>query len=599
MDPSRIRNFSIIAHIDHGKSTLADRLLEKTATLTHKQMQEQVLDSMDLERERGITIKAHAVRMNYQASDGEIYQFNLIDTPGHVDFTYEVSRSLAACEGAVLVVDATQGVEAQTVSNLLLAMNNDLTIIPVLNKIDMPAAQVDSVKQQVLDLLGGDEDEIISISAKAGMGIDDVLEAVVKRIPPPAGRRELPLRALIFDSLYDQYRGVICFIRVVDGTVRKGQKVRFFSTGVTYDVEEVGTLVLDRVATPELQAGEVGYLTANIKELDEAGVGDTIMDAVDQEVEPLPGYQPLKAMVFSGIYPVNPEDYEMLRDALERLKLNDAAFSFEPETSPALGFGFRCGFLGLLHMEIIQERLDREYQVEIITTIPNVRYEVVKKTGEVIEVENPSLLPPTVEIEQVREPILSVQILVPSDYIGAVMKICNDRRGLYLNTEYLDGSRAILSFELPLSEVVIDFYDRLKSSTRGYASFDYEHKEMRAGPLAKLDILINGEPLDALSAIIHRDNAQVWGRKFCLKLKELIPRQMFEVIIQGAMGNKIIAREVVRPFRKNVIAKCYGGDITRKRKLLEKQKEGKRRAKQFGKVEIPQEAFLAALKMED
>jgi len=599
MDPSRIRNFSIIAHIDHGKSTLADRLLEKTATLTHKQMQEQVLDSMDLERERGITIKAHAVRMNYQASDGEIYQFNLIDTPGHVDFTYEVSRSLAACEGAVLVVDATQGVEAQTVSNLLLAMNNDLTIIPVLNKIDMPAAQVDSVKQQVLDLLGGDEDEIISISAKAGMGIDEVLEAVVKRIPPPAGRRELPLRALIFDSLYDQYRGVICFIRVVDGTVRKGQKVRFFSTGVTYDVEEVGTLVLDRVATPELQAGEVGYLTANIKELDEAGVGDTIMDAVDQEVEPLPGYQPLKAMVFSGIYPVNPEDYEMLRDALERLKLNDAAFSFEPETSPALGFGFRCGFLGLLHMEIIQERLDREYQVEIITTIPNVRYEVVKKTGEVIEVENPSLLPPTVEIEQVREPILSVQILVPSDYIGAVMKICNDRRGLYLNTEYLDGSRAILSFELPLSEVVIDFYDRLKSSTRGYASFDYEHKEMRAGPLAKLDILINGEPLDALSAIIHRDNAQVWGRKFCLKLKELIPRQMFEVIIQGAMGNKIIAREVVRPFRKNVIAKCYGGDITRKRKLLEKQKEGKRRAKQFGKVEIPQEAFLAALKMED
>ena len=599
MDVSRIRNFSIIAHIDHGKSTLADRLLEKTATLTQKQMQEQVLDSMDLERERGITIKAHAVRMNYRANDGEIYQINLIDTPGHVDFTYEVSRSLAACEGAVLVVDATQGVEAQTVSNLLLAMNNDLTIIPVLNKIDMPAAQVDSVKQQVLDLLGGEEDEIISISAKAGLGIDDVLEAVIERIPPPSGRREAPLRALIFDSLYDQYRGVICFIRVVDGVVRKGQKVRFFSTGVTYDVEEVGTLVLDRVATPELQVGEVGYLTANIKELDEAGVGDTIMDADEQEVVPLPGYQPLKAMVFSGIYPVNPEDYEVLRDALERLKLNDAAFSYEPETSPALGFGFRCGFLGLLHMEIVQERLDREYQVEIITTLPNVRYEVVKKTGEVIEVENPSLLPPTVEIDQVREPILSVQILVPSDFIGAVMKICNDRRGLYLNTEYLDGSRAILSFELPLSEVVIDFYDRLKSSTRGYASFDYEHKEMRAGPLAKLDILINGEPLDALSAIIHRDKAQIWGRKFCLKLKELIPRQMFEVIIQGAMGNKIIAREVVRPFRKNVIAKCYGGDITRKRKLLEKQKEGKKRAKQFGKVEIPQEAFLTALKMED
>ncbi len=479
MDASRIRNFSIIAHIDHGKSTLADRLLEKTATLTQKQMQEQVLDSMDLERERGITIKAHAVRMNYRAVDGEIYQFNLIDTPGHVDFTYEVSRSLAACEGAILVVDATQGVEAQTVSNLLLAMNNDLAIIPVLNKIDMPAAQVESVKQQVLDLLGGSEDEILCISAKSGLGIDDVLEAVVERIPPPPGELEAPLRALIFDSLYDQYRGVICFIRVVDGALRKGQKVRFFSTGVVYDVEEVGTLVLDRVATPQLQAGEVGYLTANIKELDEAGVGDTIMDAPAQGVEPLPGYQPLKAMVFSGIYPVNPDDYEELRDALERLKLNDAAFSYEPETSPALGFGFRCGFLGLLHMEIIQERLDREYQVEIITTLPNVRYEVLKKNGELIEVENPSLLPPTVEIDEVREPILSVQILVPSDYIGAVMKICNDRRGLYLNTEYLDGSRAILSFELPLSEVVIDFYDRLKSSTRGYASFDYEHKEMR------------------------------------------------------------------------------------------------------------------------
>ncbi len=599
MDASRIRNFSIIAHIDHGKSTLADRLLEKTATLTQKQMQEQVLDSMDLERERGITIKAHAVRMNYQARSGEIYQFNLIDTPGHVDFTYEVSRSLAACEGALLVVDATQGVEAQTVSNLLLAMNNDLAIIPVLNKIDMPAAQVDSVKQQVLDLLGGSEDEILCISAKSGIGIDDVLEAVVERIPAPTGRREAPLRALIFDSLYDQYRGVICFIRVVDGTLRKGQKVRFYSTGVVYEVEEVGTLVLDRVATPELLAGEVGYLTANIKELDEAGVGDTVMNVGGEDVPPLPGYQPLKPMVFSGIYPVNPDVYEELRDALERLKLNDAAFSYEPETSPALGFGFRCGFLGLLHMEIIQERLDREYQVEIITTLPNVRYEVLKKNGELIEVENPSLLPPAVEIDEVREPILSVQILAPSEFIGAVMKICNDRRGHYLNTEYLDGSRAILSFELPLSEVVIDFYDRLKSSTRGYASFDYEHKEMRAGPLAKLDILINGEPLDALSAIIHRDNAPVWGRKLCLKLKELIPRQMFEVIIQGAVGNKIIAREVVRPFRKNVIAKCYGGDITRKRKLLEKQKEGKKRAKQFGKVEIPQEAFLAALKMED
>ena len=599
MDAKRIRNFSIIAHIDHGKSTLADRLLEKTATLTKKQMQAQVLDSMDLERERGITIKAHAVRMNYQAKDQQIYQFNLIDTPGHVDFTYEVSRSLAACEGALLIVDATQGVEAQTVSNLLLAMNNDLTIIPVLNKIDMPAAQVESVKQQVLDLLGGEEDEILCISAKEGIGVEEVLEAVVARIPPPSGTPEAPLRALIFDSLYDQYRGVICFIRVVDGVLRKGQKVRFHSTGMVYEVEEVGTLVLDRVATPELSAGEVGYLTANIKELDEAGVGDTVMESTAVGVEPLPGYQPIKPMVFSGIYPVSPDDYEVLRDALERLKLNDAAFSYEPETSPALGFGFRCGFLGLLHMEIIQERLDREYQVEIITTLPNVRYEVLKRDGTIVEVENPSKLPPAMEIAEVREPILSVQILVPSDYIGAVMKISNDRSGTYLNTEYLDGSRAILSFEMPLSEVVIDFYDRLKSATRGYASFDYEHKEMRAGALSKLDILINGEPLDALSAIIHRDNAPIWGRKLCLKLKELIPRQMFEVIIQGAIGSKIVAREVVRPFRKNVIAKCYGGDVSRKRKLLEKQKEGKKRAKQFGKVEIPQEAFLAALKMED
>ena len=599
MDAKRIRNFSIIAHIDHGKSTLADRLLEKTATLTKKQMQAQVLDSMDLERERGITIKAHAVRMNYQAKDQQIYQFNLIDTPGHVDFTYEVSRSLAACEGALLIVDATQGVEAQTVSNLLLAMNNDLTIIPVLNKIDMPAAQVESVKQQVLDLLGGEEDEILCISAKEGIGVEEVLEAVVARIPPPSGTPEAPLRALIFDSLYDQYRGVICFIRVVDGVLRKGQKVRFHSTGMVYEVEEVGTLVLDRVATPELSAGEVGYLTANIKELDEAGVGDTVMESTAVGVEPLPGYQPIKPMVFSVIYPVSPDDYEVLRDALERLKLNDAAFSYEPETSPALGFGFRCGFLGLLHMEIIQERLDREYQVEIITTLPNVRYEVLKRDGTIVEVENPSKLPPAMEIAEVREPILSVQILVPSDYIGAVMKISNDRRGTYLNTEYLDGSRAILSFEMPLSEVVIDFYDRLKSATRGYASFDYEHKEMRAGALSKLDILINGEPLDALSAIIHRDNAPIWGSKLCLKLKELIPRQMFEVIIQGAIGSKIVAREVVRPFRKNVIAKCYGGDVSRKRKLLEKQKEGKKRAKQFGKVEIPQEAFLAALKMED
>ena len=599
MNLEKIRNFSIIAHIDHGKSTLADRLLEKTATLTTTQMQAQVLDSMDLERERGITIKAHAVRMNYNAADGETYQFNLIDTPGHVDFTYEVSRSLAACEGAILVVDATQGVEAQTVSNLLLAMNNDLTIIPVLNKIDMPAAQVEAVTQQIHDLLGGEEDEILHISAKEGIGVENVLEAVVEQVPAPSGKLDEPLRALIFDSLYDQYRGVICFIRVVDGSIRKGQKIRFHSTGRLYDVEEVGSLVLSRLPTTDIKAGEVGYLVAGIKVLAEANVGDTVVEAEDMEVVPLPGYQPLKPMVFSGIYPINPDDYEILRDALERLKLNDAAFSYEPEVSPALGFGFRCGFLGLLHMEIIQERLDREYHVDIITTLPSVLYEIMTKDGAVIEVENPANLPPSGEIDEVREPILSVQILTPSEYIGAVMRICTDRRGIYLNTEYLDASRAILSFEMPLAEVVIDFYDRLKSVSKGYASFDYDHKEMRAGPLSKLDILINGDPLDALSVIIHRDKAYVWGRQLCAKLKELIPRQMFEVIIQGAVGSKVISREVVKPFRKNVTAKCYGGDVSRKRKLLEKQKEGKKRMKQFGQVEIPQEAFLAALKMED
>ncbi len=597
MDIAQIRNFSIIAHIDHGKSTLADRLLEKTATLTAKQMQEQVLDNMDLERERGITIKAHAVRMHHQAADGRICQFNLIDTPGHVDFTYEVSRSLAACEGAILVVDATQGVEAQTVSNLLLALNSDLVVIPVLNKIDMPAAQVAAVQQQVLDLLGGEAEDILQISAKEGTGVEEVMEAIIDRIPAPTGRQQGPLRALVFDSLYDQYRGVICFIRVVDGLIHKGQKIRFYSTGRLYEVEEVGHLVLNRVPAQTLETGEVGYFIAGIKELAEAHVGDTVVDAA-MEVEPLSGYQPLKPMVFSGLYPVVPEEYEVLRDALERLKLNDAAFSYEPETSPALGFGFRCGFLGLLHMEIVQERLDREYQVEIITTLPNVLYEILTKDGQMIDVDNPSLLPPAAEIDEVREPILAVQILVPRDYIGAVMRICTDRRGSYRNTEYLDGSRAILSFEMPLAEVVIDFYDRLKSVSRGYASFDYEHLEMRAGLLSKLDIMINGEPLDALSVIIHRDKAYEWGRQLCTKLKELIPRQMFEVVIQGAVGSKVIAREVVKPFRKNVTAKCYGGDVTRKRKLLERQKEGKKRMKQFGKVEIPQEAFLAALKME-
>src|SRR5215467_3378445 len=599
MDVSHIRNFSIIAHIDHGKSTLADRLLELTATLSPQQMQNQVLDNMDLERERGITIKAHAVRMHYRARDGQEYVLNLIDTPGHVDFTYEVSRSLAACEGALLVVDTTQGMEAQTVSNLFLALEHDLAIIPVLNKIDMPAAQVDAVQRQVIDLMGGTPDDMLLTSAKQGLGIEEVLEAIGERIPPPSGTPEAPLRALIFDSLYDHYRGVVCFVRVVDGTLRKGMKVRFYATGREYEVEEVCILRLQRLETASLSAGEVGYLIAGVRVLADARVGDTVVEAQRlQQVTPLPGYRPLKPMVFSGLYPVDSEDYDNLRHAMERLRLNDAAFSFEPETSVALGFGFRCGYLGLLHMEIVQERLEREHNLEIITTVPNVRYEVVKHDGTVIDVENPAALPSANAIAEIREPILSAQVLVPAEYIGAIMQLFNERRGTYLNTEYLNASRALLHYEIPLAEIVTDFYDRLKSVSRGYASFDYEPKAMRPADLVKLDILINGDPTDALSVIIHRDKAHEWGRALCHRLKDLIPRQMFEVVIQAAIGSRIIAREVVRAFRKNVVAKCYGGDITRKRKLLSRQKEGKKRMKQLGKVEIPQEAFLAALKIE-
>ena len=598
MDSSRIRNFSIIAHIDHGKSTLADRLLEMTATLTPQEMQAQVLDSMDLERERGITIKAHAVRMRHRAKDGQTYELNLIDTPGHVDFTYEVSRSLAACEGALLIVDATQGVEAQTVSNVLLAMEHDLTIVPILNKIDMDSAQVEAVQQQVSDLLGDSPEDMLLISAKNGLGVADVLEAIVERIPPPPDRADEPLRALIFDSLYDAYRGVICFVRVVDGTLRQGMNIRFHATGRTYEAEEVGVLRLQRIETGELSAGEVGYLIAGVRTIEDARVGDTVVEARREIVEPLPGYRPLKPMVFSGMYPVDSDDYDALRNALGRLRLNDAALLYEPETSTALGFGFRCGFLGLLHMEIVQERLEREYGIDLITTVPNVRYEVVRNDDSVIEVENPSALPPANAMEEIREPILSAQILLPSEYIGAVMKLVNERRGTYINTEYLHTDRAILHYELPLGEIVTDFYDRLKSVSRGYASFDYEHKGMRRGDLVKLDVLINGDALDALSIIIHRDKAQTWGRELCRKLKELIPRQLFEVVIQAAIGSKIVSRETVRALRKNVVAKCYGGDITRKRKLLERQKEGKKRMKQLGKVEIPQEAFLATLKMD-
>ena len=599
MDISRIRNFSIIAHIDHGKSTLADRLLEKTGTLAPQEMQEQVLDNMELERERGITIKAHAVRMRYHARDGHEYVLNLIDTPGHVDFTYEVSRSLAACEGALLVVDATQGVEAQTVSNVLLALEHDLAIVPILNKIDMASAQIDAVRQQVVDLLGDHPDEMLLISAKHGVGIDEVLQAIVTRVPPPAGDPHKPVRALIFDSLYDAYRGVICYIRVVDGVLRAGMKIRFYATEQEYEVEEVGVLRLQRLATESLAAGEVGYVIAGVRSIEDARVGDTVVEAARAEVTPLPGYRTLKPMVFSGLYPVSADDYDDLRNALARLRLNDAAFLYEPETSAALGFGFRCGFLGLLHMEIVQERLEREYGLDLITTIPNVRYEVVKKDGSIIQVENPSALPPANAIEEIREPILAAQILAPSAYIGGIMKLVNERRGTYINTEYLHADRAILHYEIPLAEIVTDFYDRLKSVSRGYASFDYEHKAVRSANLVKLDLLINGEPLDALSVIIHRDKAHNWGRVLCHKLKELIPRQLFEVVIQAAIGSKIISREVVRPLRKNVIAKCYGGDVTRKRKLLERQKEGKKRMKQLGKVEIPQEAFLAALKMDD
>ncbi len=598
MDGSRIRNFSIIAHIDHGKSTLADRLLELTGTLTPQQMQAQVLDDMELERERGITIKAHAVNMRYQAKDGLDYVLNLIDTPGHVDFTYEVSRSLSACEGALLIVDATQGVEAQTVSNVLLALEYDLSVIPIINKIDMPSAQIESAQQQIIDLVGGTPEDILRVSAKQGTGVEAVLEAIVNHIPPPDGEVDKPLRALIIDSLYDSYRGVVCFVRVVDGTLRKGMQIRFYATRQLYEAEEIGVLRLGRHETESLSAGQVGYLIAGVRNIADAGVGDTVMAAKQDQTTPLPGYQALKPMVFSGLYPVNADDYDDLRHAMARLRLNDAAFSYEPETSVALGFGFRCGFLGLLHMEIIQERLEREYDLEILATVPNVRYEVLRHDGSISEVDNPSTLPSPNDIDEIYEPILAGQILVPSEYVGNVMKLVTERRGTYQNTEYLNASRALLSYDIPLAEIVSDFYDRLKSVTRGYASFDYEIKAMQPADLVKVDLLINGEPLDALSSIIHRDKAYEWGRELCHKLRDLIPRQLFEVIIQAAIGSRVIAREVVRPLRKNVLSKCYGGDVTRKRKLLERQKEGKKRMKQLGKVQIPQEAFLAALKVD-
>ena len=593
----KIRNFCIIAHIDHGKSTLADRMLESTGTITRVNMN-QVLDDMDLERERGITIKAHAVAMKYKHTDGQSYILNLIDTPGHVDFTYEVSRSLAACEGAILVVDAAQGVEAQTISNLYLAMDNDLTIIPVLNKVDLQSAQVDVVSQQIVDILGIDREEIVLASAKEGKGIDEILQAVVQRIPPPANRADQPLRALIFDSVFDSYRGAIAYIRVFEGDIKPGMEIKFFSTGKKFEVAEVGILRLGKVKRNKLSVGEVGYCIAGAKQVEDTKVGDTIISAVNSATEPLPGYQEVKPMVFSGLFPTENDDYEELRSSLERLKLNDSSLMYEPETSQALGFGFRCGFLGLLHMEIVQERLEREYDLNILTTMPNVEYKAHTKSGETILVDNPALLPPVGDLDHIEEPYISADIITPTEYIGNIMKLSQERRGTYKNTEYIDPTKANLHYDFPLAEIIFDFYDKLKSYTRGYASLDYQHAGYRRSDLVKLEILLNGEPVDALSYIIHRDKAFEWGRKICSKLKELIPRQLFEVAVQAAVGSKVIARTTVKALRKNVTAKCYGGDISRKRKLLERQKEGKKRMKQVGKVELPQEAFLAILKID-
>ena len=590
-----IRNFCIIAHIDHGKSTLADRLLERTLTLSVGEMKDQVLDDMDLERERGITIKSHAVRMDYAAPDGHKYTLNLIDTPGHVDFSYEVSRSLAACEGALLLVDAAQGVQAQTVSNVLLALEHDLAIIPVINKIDMPNIDVDRIVMQIHDLLGVEDHEIHRISAKKDIGIDEVLAAIIQHVPPPSGDPDAPLQALVFDSIFDQYRGAVASVRVFQGTLRQNDKIRFFATSQAYEAEEVGILRLRRVERKALNTGEVGYLIAGERNLENLHVGDTVTTLAAPAEKALPGYRQVKPMVFSGMYPIDPEDYVDLRHALDRLRLNDASLTYEPETSAALGFGFRCGFLGLLHMEIVQERLDREFGMDIITTVPNGEYEVLLTDGTVKIVHNPADMPPAGNVEEIAEPILDAQIVVPSEYVGNIMRLAQERRGTYITTDYVDPTRALLRYELPLSEIVLDFYDRLKSVSRGYASFDYEYKAHRASALVKLDMLINGDPVDALSAIVHRDKAYEWGRAICSKLKELIPRQMYEVVIQAAIGHRVVSRETVRPFRKNVTAKCYGGDITRKRKLLERQREGKRRMKQVGSVEIPQEAFLAVL----
>ncbi|AEH47163.1 translation elongation factor 4 [Parageobacillus thermoglucosidasius] len=595
----RIRNFSIIAHIDHGKSTLADRILEKTGALSEREMKEQMLDSMELERERGITIKLNAVQLKYKAKNGEEYIFHLIDTPGHVDFTYEVSRSLAACEGAILVVDAAQGIEAQTLANVYLALDNDLEILPVINKIDLPSADPERVRREIEEVIGLDASEAVLASAKVGIGIEEILEKIVEKIPAPSGDPDAPLKALIFDSHYDSYRGVVAYIRVVDGTVKPGQKIKMMSTGKEFEVVEVGVFTPKPKQVDELTVGDVGYLTASIKNVSDTRVGDTITDAENPATEPLPGYRKLNPMVFCGMYPIDTARYNDLREALEKLQLNDAALHFEPETSQALGFGFRCGFLGLLHMEIIQERIEREFNIDLITTAPSVVYKVFLTDGTEVQVDNPSNMPEPQKIDHIEEPYVKATIMVPNDYVGPVMELCQGKRGNFVDMQYLDEKRVTLIYEIPLSEIVYDFFDTLKSSTKGYASFDYELIGYKPSNLVKMDILLNGEKIDALSFIVHRDSAYERGKVIVEKLKDLIPRQQFEVPVQAAIGNKIIARSTIKALRKNVLAKCYGGDVSRKRKLLEKQKEGKKRMKQIGSVEVPQEAFMAILKIDD
>ena len=598
MDPRYIRNFSVIAHIDHGKSTLADRFLELTGAVQLRDMEAQLLDSMDLEKERGITIKAHPVRLTYLADDGNKYVLNLIDTPGHVDFSYEVTRSLAACEGAVLLVDAAQGVEAQTLANAYLAVDDGLEIVPVINKIDLPGAQPEETRRQIEDIIGLDGSQAILASAKVGTGIREVLEAIVHRLPPPAGTAAAPLKALVFDSWYDAYRGVVIVIRVIDGVIRKGMQVKFMAAGQEYEIEEVGAFTPKATPLEELAVGEVGFITAGIKKVADAKLGDTITETARPTSEPFPGFKELKPMVFAGLYPVEGHEYAELRDALEKLRLNDASFFYEPETSVALGFGFRCGFLGLLHMEIVQERLEREFNQDLVTTAPSVLYRVTTTDGEVREVDSPAKLPDAGRIQKLEEPVITAMILTPAEYVGGILTLCQDKRGVQKTLEYLASNRVLITYELPFNEVVLDFYDRLKTISRGYASLDYHVTGYWESPLVKLDILVNGDPVDALSVIVHRDSSYQRGRALASRMRSLIPRQMFEVAIQAAIGGRIIARESVKALRKNVLAKCYGGDITRKRKLLEKQKEGKRRMKRVGKVEIPQEAFLAVLKMD-